>query len=69
MSVSPLHVSAVPSADAHPFGRRKQAPAFAGVAVDIRKKFFRMRVVRHRDRLPRGVVDALGLDRALRYLT
>jgi len=44
--------------------------------LDIRKKFFKMRVVRHRHKLPRGVVNAPSLemfkarlDRALSNLT
>jgi len=30
--------------------------------LDIRKKFFTMRVVKHRNRLPRQVVDAPSLE-------
>ncbi|KFW65906.1 hypothetical protein AS28_09242, partial [Pygoscelis adeliae] len=30
--------------------------------LDIRKKFFTMRVVRHRNRLPQEIVDAPSLD-------
>ena len=30
--------------------------------LDIRKKFFTVRVVRHWNRFPRGAVDALSLE-------
>ena len=30
--------------------------------LDIRKKFFTVRMVRHWNRFPRGVVDALSLE-------
>jgi len=34
----------------------------SGFSLDIRKKFFTMRVVKHWHRLPRGVVDAPSLE-------